>query len=92
MVGKDSGEYEQIQTNVIVFFLYLASLFLRKFLRNIKGKQKPFDLYAVYKLSCFYPIFQVLVYIWLANVTQEPDHLFNTNCFWNISVSILQKN
>lgn len=89
MVCTDSVEYEQIQTNVIVFFLHLASLFLRKLLQSIKGKQKPFDLYSVYKLSCFYPIFQALVYIWLANVTQEPDHLFNSNCFQNISVSIL---
>lgn len=63
MVHTDSGEYEQIQTNVIVFFLHLTSLFLRKLLQNTKGKQKLFDLYSVYKLSCFYPIFQALLYI-----------------------------
>lgn len=89
MVCTDSGKCEQIQTNVIVFFLHLDSLFLRKLIQNIKGKQRPFDLHSVYKLSCFYPIFQPLVYIWLANVTQEPDHLLNTNCFQNISVDIL---
>lgn len=89
MVHTNSSDNDQIQTNVTVFFLHLASLLLRKLLQTIKGKQKPFDLYSVYKLSCFYPIFQDLVYIWLANVTQAPDHLFNTNCFQNISVSII---
>lgn len=63
MVHTNSSDYHQTQTNVTVFFLHLASLFLRKLLQTIKGKQKPFDLYSVYKLSCFYPIFQALVYI-----------------------------
>lgn len=61
MVHTNSSNNPQIQTNVTVFFLHLASLFLRKLLQTIKGKQKPFDLYSVYKLSCFYPIFQALV-------------------------------
>lgn len=89
MVHTNSSDSDQIQKNVTVFFLHLASLFLWKLLQTIKGKQKPFDFYSVYKLSCFYPIFQALIYIWLANVTQELDHLFNTNCFWNISVGII---
>lgn len=63
MVHTNSSDYHQIQTNVTVFFLHLGSWFLRKLLQTIKGKQKPFDLYPVYKLSCFYPIFQVLIYI-----------------------------